>query len=113
VSDRQTAPYGRWASEITSESLVQSNIPFVDVFVDPLRSDLLPPTHHIERRAANNGCYGIVTFPPERPHRHARIRRCSCDSVIYVSDFTDDRVYEIRERGPRNLSKGRAIMEPY
>lgn len=111
MSDQQTAPYGRWASDITPEFLVQSNIPFVDVFVDPLRSHLLPPIYHIERRAADNGRYVIVNTTTDvdvipsplsartSVQEYGGAAAIAYGGVIYFSNFADNRVYKIIEGG--------------
>ncbi|KAG6330857.1 hypothetical protein ID866_8232, partial [Astraeus odoratus] len=103
MSEQKTAPYGRWESEITPDFLVQSSIPFDDVFVDPLNSTV----YHIERRAADNGRYVIVNTKTDadvipsplsartRVQGYGGAAAIAYDGAIYFSNYADNKVYRI------------------
>ncbi|KAI6012220.1 Alpha/Beta hydrolase protein [Pisolithus marmoratus] len=91
MSGQQTAPYGKWVSDITPEFLVQS------VYPHPL--NLLLPVYHIERRAADNGRYvptrQLILTARTGVQEYGGAAAIAYREVIYFSNFADNRVYKI------------------
>ncbi|KAI9567344.1 Alpha/Beta hydrolase protein [Boletus coccyginus] len=99
----QTAPYGKWESSITPESIVQGSISFVDLFVDPTNNKI----YHIEIRPEDNARYVIVdTITGQDVIRSPYSARTTVQEyggaaaiahggTLYFSNSSDNRVYSI------------------
>ncbi|KAF8121783.1 alpha beta-hydrolase [Boletus edulis] len=100
----QTAPYGKWESTITPESVVQGNISFTDLFVDPTNNKI----YHIEARPQDNARYVIVDtiagqdiIPSPYSARtsiqeYGGAAAIAYGGTVYFSNSADNRVYSIK-----------------
>ncbi|KAH7886673.1 Alpha/Beta hydrolase protein [Phlebopus sp. FC_14] len=99
-----TAPYGKWESPITPDSIVQGNIVFDDVFVDPVTSVV----YHIERRAEEGGRYVIINTKTNEDlipspysartgvEEYGGAAAIAYDGIVYFSHFADNKVYAVK-----------------
>ncbi|KIJ14238.1 hypothetical protein PAXINDRAFT_169858 [Paxillus involutus ATCC 200175] len=100
----QIAPYGKWESPITPDTIVQGSISFDDVFVDSTKNTL----YHIERRPEDNGRYVIVdTFATQDVipspysartgvHEYGGAAAIAYGDIVYFSNYADNRVYSVK-----------------
>ncbi|KAG9315061.1 Alpha/Beta hydrolase protein [Chiua virens] len=113
MSESQTAPYGKWESTITPESVVQGSIDFTDLFVDPINDNV----YHIEPRPEDNARYVIVDslaqrdlLPPPYSARtgvqeYGGAAAIAYGGTLYFSNSADNCVYSVK-------ATGNAIPEP-
>ncbi|KAG8213240.1 Alpha/Beta hydrolase protein [Butyriboletus roseoflavus] len=99
----QTAPYGKWESTITPESIVQGSISFADLFVDPTNNKI----YHTEARPEDNARYVIVdtlagqdVIPSPYSARtgvqeYGGAAAMAYGGTLYFSNSTDNRVYSV------------------
>ncbi|KAF9242826.1 Alpha/Beta hydrolase protein [Melanogaster broomeanus] len=101
------APYGKWVSPITSDTVIQSNIVFDDVIVDPITSIV----YHIEERPDDGGRCVIVNtatnkdlFLPNTTYNartavqeYGGAAAIAYNGVLYFSNFVNNRVYAVKE----------------
>ncbi|KAF9221074.1 alpha/beta-hydrolase [Gyrodon lividus] len=98
------APYGKWESSITPESIVSGSITFDDVFVDPITSRV----YHVERRGQDAGRYVIVDTATNRDlfsspysartgvQEYGGAAAIAYDDIVYFSNFRNNRLYSVR-----------------
>ncbi|KIJ66714.1 hypothetical protein HYDPIDRAFT_149611 [Hydnomerulius pinastri MD-312] len=100
----KTAPYGKWESTITPESIVQGSTAFDDVFVDSIKGTI----YHIERRSEDEGRYVIVDTLTEQDvipspfsarsgvEEYGGAAAVAYGGTVYFSNFRDNRVYAVK-----------------
>ncbi|KIK99166.1 hypothetical protein PAXRUDRAFT_823066 [Paxillus rubicundulus Ve08.2h10] len=100
----QTAPYGKWESPITPDTIVQGSISFDDVFVDSTENRV----YHIERRPEDNGRYVIVDTLAAQDiipspysartgvHEYGGAAAIAHGDIVYFSNYVDNRVYSVK-----------------
>ncbi|KAG9315056.1 Alpha/Beta hydrolase protein [Chiua virens] len=103
----QTAPYGKWESPITPESIVQGSISFADLFVDSVNNNI----YHIEPRSEDNARYVIVDTLSQRDvlpspysartgvQEYGGAAAVAYGGTLYFSNSADNRVYSIKAVG--------------
>ncbi|KAF9242812.1 Alpha/Beta hydrolase protein [Melanogaster broomeanus] len=99
------APYGKWESPITAESVVSGSITLDDVIVDPITSRV----YHLESRSEDAGRYVIVdtvTTKDVIPSPYSAVSgvqeyggaaAIAYDGTVYFSNTHDNRLYSVRE----------------
>ncbi|KAF9221091.1 alpha/beta-hydrolase [Gyrodon lividus] len=99
------APYGKWVSPITPKTVIQSNIVFDDVIVDPITSII----YHIEERPDDGGRCVIVNTATNKDvipspynarsavQEYGGAAAIAYNGVLYFSNYADNRVYSVEE----------------
>ncbi|KAG9315059.1 alpha beta-hydrolase [Chiua virens] len=103
----QTAPYGKWESPITPESIVQGSVSFADLFVDPTNNNI----YHIEPRPKESARYVIVDTLSQRDvlpspysartgvQEYGGAAAVAHGGTLYFSNSADNRVYSVKAVG--------------
>ncbi|CAL1702735.1 unnamed protein product [Somion occarium] len=101
----KVAPFGTWQSPITVDSLVESSVKVDNVIVDPITSTV----YHVEKRPSEGGRSVLVRTEESVDvigkefncrtgvHEYGGAAATVCDGVIYFSNFSDGRVYKLKE----------------
>ncbi|KAJ7086402.1 Alpha/Beta hydrolase protein [Mycena belliarum] len=111
--DRKTAPYGRWKSPLTLDTITDTETAadFVDVLVDPIRSVV----YHIEKRPAEHGRNTLLHTESGRDvtfgdwdvktavNGYGGAPAIVYDGVAYFSHGKDGRVYQFSVGGANNV----------
>ncbi len=108
------APYGSWASPITSELLVKGTIRLVEIAVDGddiywIESRPTETGRYVIVRRSPNGTMTDITPPPfnarTRVHEYGGGAFCVDDGIVYFANFADQRVYRQEPGGdPRPIT---------
>eukprot|EP01119_Soliformovum_irregulare_P009576 TRINITY_DN22_c2_g1_i1.p1 TRINITY_DN22_c2_g1~~TRINITY_DN22_c2_g1_i1.p1 ORF type:complete len:708 (-),score=225.91 TRINITY_DN22_c2_g1_i1:41-2164(-) len=103
MTQAKTASYGSWASPISSESIVQSGIKLIDLFVDEKTGDV----YWTESRPLEGGRYVVVrkrgdaiedVIPKEanartRVHEYGGAASYAFDGKLFYVNFADQKIY--------------------
>ncbi|KIJ67214.1 hypothetical protein HYDPIDRAFT_107939 [Hydnomerulius pinastri MD-312] len=101
------APYGRWKSPIEPKTVVQSNIVFDDVIIDPITSVI----YHIEERPDDGGrCVLVNTVTntdiiPSPYNARSAVQEyggaaaTAYGGTLYFSNYVDNQVYAVEQGG--------------
>ncbi|TCD69563.1 hypothetical protein EIP91_007187 [Steccherinum ochraceum] len=114
-----TASYGTWKSPITADSVIETAASIDDVIVDPVTSAI----YHLERRSNEGGRNVLIQTEhhsdlfEEGWNCRTRVQEYgggtakAYDSVVYLSNFKDGRVYAVKERSsPEAITPGKAPL---